>query len=78
MNAIYPENLRSTLKRIVAPFITLIGKEDEVFIAEEYPILIKSYSRGDCYLIKNETHNGIRHNEEAMNKIREWSIKNGL
>ncbi|SFS51326.1 alpha/beta fold hydrolase [Lutibacter maritimus] len=78
MNAIYPENLRSTLKRIVAPFITLVGKEDEVFIAEEYPILIKSYSNGDCYLIKNETHNGIRHNEEAMNKIREWSIKNGL
>ncbi|CAM1365466.1 Lysophospholipase, alpha-beta hydrolase superfamily [Tenacibaculum soleae] len=78
MNAIYPDDLKQTLKSIEAPLITLVGSIDEVFIAEEYPTVIKAYSNGNCFVIKNETHNGIRHNEEAMNKIREWSIKNGL
>jgi len=78
MNAIYPDNLSHTLKRIEAPLITLVGSKDEVFIAEEYPIVIKAYSTGDCFVIENETHNGIRHNEEAMIKIREWSTKKGL
>ena len=78
MNAIYPDNLRHTLKTIKAPLITLIGSKDEAFISEEYPIVINAYSNGACFVIKNETHNGIRHNEEAMNNIREWSIKNRL
>lgn len=78
MNAIYPDNLRHTLKTIEIPIITLIGSKDEVFIAKEYPIVIKAYSTGDCFVIENETHNGIRHNEGAMHKIQEWSLKNGL
>jgi len=78
MNAIYPNDLRQTLKSITSPLITLVGSKDEVFIAEEYPTVIKAYSNGNCFVIENETHNGIRHNEEAMRKIREWSIKNGL
>jgi pimeloyl-ACP methyl ester carboxylesterase len=78
MNAIYPNDLKQTLKSITSPLITLVGSRDEAFIAEEYPTVIKAYSNGNCFVIENETHNGIRHNEEAMNKIREWSIKNGL
>lgn len=78
MNAIYPNDLRQTLKSIASPLITLVGSKDEAFIAEEYPTVIKAYSNGDCFVIENETHNGIRHNEEAIRKIREWSIKNGL
>lgn len=78
MNAIYPDNLRHTLKTIESPLITVVGSKDEVFIAEEYPTVFKAYSSGNCIVIENETHSGIRHNEDAMNKIREWSMKNGL
>ena len=78
MNAIYPNNFRYTLRSIESPIITLVGSKDEVFIAEEYPTVFKAYSSGNCFVIENETHNGIRHNEDVMHKIREWSIKNGL
>lgn len=78
MNAISPNNLRHTLKSIKAPLITLVGSKDEVFIAEEYPMVMNAYSEGECFVIENETHNGIRHNKDAMAKIREWATKHKL
>jgi alpha-beta hydrolase superfamily lysophospholipase len=78
MEAITPKNINATLRTIQKPMIVLVGSADEAFIAEEYPPLFKANSSADCHIIQGESHNGIRHNEEAMEKIHQWAIKNQL
>jgi alpha-beta hydrolase superfamily lysophospholipase len=78
MLASYPKNFKKTLQKMKVPLIALVGSKDEAFIAEEYPIVFTSYSNGDCYLFEGETHNGIRHNTKAFQKINEWAIKEEL
>jgi hypothetical protein len=78
MEASYPKNLRNTLRSIDEPLLVLVGSKDEAFIPEEYPAVINSYSDGECYIIEGETHNGIRHNQEAMNFVGSWAKKNNL
>ena len=78
MKASYPTNFKEALKMIDVPLLTFVGSNDEAFIAEEYPIVMSAYSTGECFVIENETHNGIRHNKEAMKKIEVWAIKNKI
>lgn len=78
MQASFPQDYRETLRIIEEPLLLLAGGADEVFVAEEYPLVVHSYSQGECYVIEGETHNGIRHNSEAMERIRSWAIKNQL
>lgn len=78
MEASYPEDYKECLRTITKPLFLLVGENDEAFIAKEYPAVIKSYSNGDCVIIEGESHNGIKHNEEAMKKISVWALKNGL
>ena len=78
MQASFPMDYRKSLRAIDKPLLVLIGSKDEAFIAELYAPIIKSYSKGDFYLIQGETHSGIRHNEEAMKKVQEWAITNKL
>lgn len=60
------KNAIPVLKMIEGPLLVLVGGKNEAIVAEEYPVVFKSYSNGDCYLIEDETHNGIRHNPEAF------------
>jgi len=75
MQASFPKDYRKALRSITKPMLVLVGANDEAFIAEEYPTLIKAYSTGDVFVAKGASHNGIRHNEKAMMKIKSW-IKN--
>lgn len=78
MQASFPVDYREALRRITKPMLVLVGSQDEAFIAEEYATLIKAYSIGDVFLAEDESHNGIRHNKEAMDKVRDWVTVNKL
>jgi hypothetical protein len=78
IEASYPKDLQNTLRKINNPLLVLVGSNDEAFIAKEYPAIINSYSDGECYIIESETHNGILHNQEVMNFIGNWAVKNNL
>ena len=78
MQASFPEDYREALRAIDKPMLVLVGSEDEAFLAEEYAPLIKTYSEGESYVVEGETHNGIRHSEEAMEKVRHWTISHNL
>lgn len=78
MQASFPADYRKALRSISKPMLVLVGENDEAFIAQEYPTLIKAYSTGDIFLIEGESHNGIRHNNDAMDKVREWVTINKL
>jgi pimeloyl-ACP methyl ester carboxylesterase len=78
MQASFPEDYREAFQSIEEPLLVLTGSEDEAFIAKEYTTVIQSYSKGKSYIIEGESHNGIRHNKEAMIKVRNWAIDNNL
>ncbi|MEL7375907.1 MAG: alpha/beta fold hydrolase [Bacteroidota bacterium] len=78
MQASHPKNYREALRAIDKPMLVLVGSADEAFIAEEYGPVIRSYSGGECYIVEAATHNGIRHSEEAMQKVRDWAATNNL
>ena len=78
MKASVPIDYKNTLRKINKPLLVLVGSKDEAFVAEEYPAVIKAYSNGECVILKDETHNGIRHNKDALDKIRNWGDKNNL
>ena len=78
MQASFPNDYKEALRSIDKPMLVIIGSDDEAFIAKEYPPIFETWSNGKCYIIEGETHNGIRHNAEAMVKVRNWAVKNQL
>ena len=78
MQASFPNDYKEALRSIDKPMLVIIGSDDEAFIAKEYPPVFETWSNGKCYIIEGETHNGIRHNAEAMEKVRNWAVKNQL
>ncbi|MCO5257350.1 MAG: alpha/beta hydrolase [Lentimicrobium sp.] len=75
MQAAIPIDYKHAIRSIDRPLIVLVGGEDEAFIAAEYVPLFNAYSKGECHIIRDETHNGIRHNHEAMALIGLWAEK---
>lgn len=73
MQASFPIDYKKALRSIEQPLLVLVGSEDEAFIAAEYKPLISAYAKGDCVLIADETHNGIRHNQQAMEQLAKWA-----
>lgn len=78
MEACVPIDYVKALRNIDQPLLVLLGKNDETFLAHEYPAVIEAYSGGECYLVEGETHNGIRHSSEAMTKVDHWAFKHQL
>lgn len=78
MQASFPLDHRKALRGITKPMLVLVGENDEAFVAEEYPSLINAYSSGDVFIVEDESHNGIRHNKVAMDKIGDWATVNKL
>lgn len=71
--SISPKDYKISLKKISKPMFLLIGGKDEVFNAVAYKNAVKKYcSSAKAYIVKNETHNGIRHNPETMKEIKQW------
>ena len=75
MISAYPNDFRETLKNLDRPVISVVGLQDEAFIAAEYATVFNAYSEGECHLIENETHNGIRHSTKAYKAIKKWGEK---
>ncbi len=73
-----PEDYKKGLEAVNKPLLVLVGSEDEAFVASEFNNAVYDNSNGDVVLIEGETHNGIRHNENAMQKINEWVKKHNL
>ena len=68
-----PQDYKKGLQAIKQPLLVLVGSSDEAFVAEAYEPAIKQHSRGEVYIVKGASHNGIRQSEEAMQKIKDWA-----
>ncbi len=64
----YKEGLRSINK----PMLVLVGSNDEAFDASKFMSAVTENSNGEVYIVEDETHNGIRHNERSMGLISNW------
>lgn len=67
-----PADYKEALRAIDKPLLVIIGSADEAYNANEFEPAIKSYSAGKVVLIEGATHNGIRHNIEAMKAVKKW------
>lgn len=73
-----PADYRDGLKAVNKPLLVIVGTEDEVMEAAKFEPAIQQYSDGELLIVDGATHNGIRHSEEAMKKIKEWAESNKL
>jgi alpha-beta hydrolase superfamily lysophospholipase len=73
-----PADYRDGLKAVNKPLLVIVGAEDEVMDAAKFETAIQQYSEGELLIVEGATHNGIRHSEEAMMKIKEWAKSNKL
>lgn len=67
-----PKDYVTGLKAVKAPMLVLIGSNDEAFSAEELQKAILENSSGKVHIIDKETHNGVRHNTQSFNFIKDW------
>ncbi|TDS18908.1 alpha-beta hydrolase superfamily lysophospholipase [Maribacter caenipelagi] len=76
--SMYPSDYKVGLKNVTKPLLVLVGANDEVFNASEYPKAITENSNGAVFIINEETHNGIRHNDKSMKIIAKWFNSHNL
>jgi pimeloyl-ACP methyl ester carboxylesterase len=67
-----PDDYKEGLRAIDKPLLVIVGSNDEAFIAKEYEPAIKSFSSGKVVIIEGATHNGIRHDKNAMETVEQW------
>ena len=70
-----PLDYKKGLNAIDKPLIVIVGSNDEAFDATKFTPAITQNSKGEVYVIENETHNGIRHNKKTMEKVSQWVNK---
>lgn len=73
-----PADYRDGLRAVNKPLLIIVGTEDEVMEAAKFQPAMEQYSEGELLIVEGATHNGIRHSEDAMIKIREWAELNNL
>ena len=73
-----PADYKTGLAAVKKPLLVLVGSKDEAFVAAEFEPAVKKNSKGEVFVIGEATHNGIRHNREAMQRVRAWTTKNQL
>lgn len=71
-----PEDYKAGLNAVKKPLLVLVGSKDEAFAASAFEPAVKENSKGRVHIIEGVTHNGIRHNTEAMRIIKAWKQKN--
>jgi alpha-beta hydrolase superfamily lysophospholipase len=67
-----PQEFVAGLSAINAPLLVIVGSNDEAFVASAFQPLVDSYTRGQLVVIEGETHNGITHNLQALDAVRQW------
>lgn len=70
-----PDDYVTGLKAVKVPMLILIGSNDEAFSAEELQKAVLENSSGKVHIIDKATHNGIRHNTQSFNFIKDWFSK---
>ncbi|MNJ90805.1 2-succinyl-6-hydroxy-2,4-cyclohexadiene-1-carboxylate synthase [compost metagenome] len=70
-----PDDYISGLKAVKAPMLVLIGSNDEAFSAEALQKAVLENSSGKVHIIEKATHNGVRHNTQSFNFIKDWFSK---
>ena len=73
-----PADYKEGLQSVDKPLLVIVGENDEAFNVNAYHGAIDTYSNGEFHLIKDQTHNGIRHDVLAMKKVEQWIKANQL
>lgn len=69
-----PEDYKDGLKSINVSMLVLIGNKDEAFNAEAMKRVVSENSQAQIQIIEGVTHNGIRHNSQAYEIIKQWFL----
>ena len=73
-----PSDYKAGLQSVNKPLLVIVGENDEAFNANAYQAAIDTYSQGEFHMIKDQTHNGIRHDALAMKQVEKWIKSNQL
>lgn len=73
-----PSDYKVGLQSVDKPLLVIAGENDEAFNAKAYQAAIDTYSKGEFHMIKDQTHNGIRHDALAMKQVGKWIKSNQL
>ena len=73
-----PNDYKQGLQSVDKPLLVIVGENDEAFNPSAYQTAIDTYSNGEFYMIKDQTHNGVRHDVLAMKQVKEWIKSNQL
>ena len=76
--SMYPADYKEGLQHMTKPLLVVVGANDEAFVAEEFHTAVTENSNGKVFVIPDETHNGIRHNNKAMKIIANWFNNHNL
>lgn len=68
-----PDSFKDGLRAVDKPLLVIVGSEDEAFISAEYEPPVKAYTKGEVLVVDGATHNGIRHEKQAMTVISSWA-----
>ena len=74
---IRPNTADKALQAIQQPLLVIVGVNDEVFNASNYPKLVGENSRGQTFLIPGVDHNGVYDSPQTIEIIRAWMEVNG-
>ena len=67
-----PLDYKKGLNAINKPLLVIVGSKDEAFDAKKFKTAVTQNSKGEVYVVENETHNGIRHNKKTMEIVSQW------
>ena len=67
-----PLDYKKGLNAINKPLLVIVGSKDEAFDAKKIKTAVTQNSKGEVYVVENETHNGIRHNKKTMEIVSQW------
>lgn len=70
-----PDDYVTGLKAVKVPMLVLIGSNDEAFSAEALQKAVLENSSAKVHIIDKTTHNGVRHNTQSFNFIKDWFSK---
>lgn len=72
MMGMSPEDYRPALKAVDKPLLVVVGSRDEAFKADEYELVIRSYSSGAVTMIPEATHDGVLRDARTMAAVSPW------
>lgn len=73
-----PQDYAAALTAVDIPMLVVVGRNDEAFVAAEYPAAVNAHSSGEVHIIDGETHNSILDSTEAMAVVETWLRKSGV